>query len=122
MVVAERHITGNTYWEDSGNCRTPAIALEVMIILIVSKAKPSLRGRLTRWLLQLKAGVYVGTISARVRDELWKSTCDSLRNGWAVLLYAAKREQGFDLRMHGNAPFEFEDFEGLWMAKTRKKP
>jgi CRISPR-associated protein Cas2 len=93
-----------------------------MIVLVVSKAKPSLRGRLTRWMLQLKSGVYVGTLSARVRDQLWKSTCDSLRGGWAVLLFAAKREQGFDIRVHGEVPVEFEDFEGLWIAKTRLKP
>lgn len=93
-----------------------------MIVLVVSKARPSLRGRLTRWLLQLKAGVYVGTLSARVRDQLWKSTCESLRGGWAVLLLAAKNEQGFDIRAHGRAPVEFEDLEGLWISKTKLKP
>lgn len=88
-----------------------------MIVLVVSKAKPSLRGRLTRWLLQLKPGVFVGTLSGRVRESVWKITCDSLRSGWAVMLHAAKTEQGFDIQTHGDAPVVFEDMEGLWMAK-----
>lgn len=92
-----------------------------MIVLIVSKAKPSLRGRLSRWMLQLKAGVYVGTLSARVRDQLWRSTCASLQGGWAVLLHAANREQGFSVEVSGRAPVEFEDLEGIWLAKTRFK-
>ena len=93
-----------------------------MIVLVVSKAPASLRGGLTKWMLQVKAGVYVGTLSGRVRDQLWASICESIRGGWAVLLFAAKSEQGFDIRVHGRAPAVFEDFEGLWMAKTQKKP
>lgn len=90
-----------------------------MIVLVVSRATPSLRGRLTRWLLQLKPGVYVGTLSSRVQGRLWRSTCMSLRTGWAVMLYAAKTEQGFDLLSHGPAPVAFEDMEGLWLARKR---
>ena len=90
-----------------------------MIVLVVSKAPPSLRGKLTRWLLQLKAGVYVGTLSTRVRGRLWESTCESLRGGWAIMLFSAKTEQGFDIKAHGAAPIVFEDLEGLWLAKKR---
>ena len=93
-----------------------------MVVLLVSKAPPSLRGKLTRWLLQLKAGVYVGTLSARVRSRIWALTCQSLNGGWAVLLFPAKTEQGFDILSHGTAPVEFQDFEGIWLVKTRKKP
>ena len=93
-----------------------------MIVLIVSKAPPSLRGKLTRWLLQLKAGVYVGTQSHRVRGRVWDLTCQSIKGGWAVLLYAANTEQGFAILSHGKSPVVFEDFEGLWLAKTKKKP
>lgn len=91
-----------------------------MIVLVVSKVPRSLRGRLTRWLIQLKAGVYVGALSARVRDRLWAAACSGLRTGWAIMLFTAKTEQGFDIWSHGEAPVEFEDIEGLWMAQTRK--
>lgn len=106
-----------------------------MVVLVVLNAPPSLRGKLTRWLLQIKAGVYVGTLPARVRERVWKMTCESLRPGrrslasalsrtgqpWAMLLFPAATEQGFDLKTFGEGPVEFEDFEGLWMAKTRSR-
>lgn len=88
-----------------------------MIVLVISRASPSLKGRLTRWLLQLKPGVFVGTLSVRVRAGVWEATCKSLRGGWAVMLHAAKTEQGFEIQTHGPAPVAFEDIEGLWMAK-----
>ena len=88
-------------------------------MIVVSRVPTSLRGRLTRWLLQLKAGVFVGTLTPRVRDRLWQAVCDSIKRGWAVMLFAAPTEQGFDLRTHGTAPVEFEDFEGLWLAKKQ---
>jgi CRISPR-associated protein Cas2 len=88
-----------------------------MIVLVVSRVSPSLRGRLTRWLLPLKTGVFVGTLSVRVRDGLWRATCQSLRGGWAVMLHSAKTEQGFEIQAHGPAPVAFEDIEGLWVAK-----
>lgn len=90
-----------------------------MIVIVVSRVPTSLRGKLTRWLLQLKAGVFVGTLTPRVRDRLWDTVCQSVRDGWAVMLFAAKTEQGFDLMTHGIAPVEFEDLEGIWMAKKR---
>ena len=93
-----------------------------MIVLVVSKAPPALRGKLTRWLLQIKAGVYVGTLSHRVRSRLWATTCESIRGGWAVLLYPAKTEQGFEILSCGKAPVVFEDFEGIWLVKTHSKP
>ena len=93
-----------------------------MIVLVVSKAPAALRGKATRWLLQLKPGVYVGTLSARVRDRLWESVCASLKGGWAVMLFPAKTEQGFDLRSFGDGPVMLEDIEGLWVAKTAKRP
>lgn len=89
-----------------------------MVVFVVTKASASLRGRLTKWLFQLKPGVYIGTLSTRVRTKLWETTCESIKGGWAVMLYPAKTEQGFDLLTHGIGPVEFEDIEGLWVAKS----
>lgn len=88
-----------------------------MTILIVSRVPRSLRGRLSRWLIQIRPGVFIGTLSRRVREELWGRTCASMRSGWAVLIVPAQTEQGFDMLMHGSGPIEIEDFEGLWQVK-----
>jgi CRISPR-associated protein Cas2 len=89
-----------------------------MTVLIVSKVPASLRGRLTRWMMQLRPGVYVGTMSNRVRERLWARTCASVRSGWALILTSAPTEQGFEIRMHGKAPIAIEDFDGLWLVKS----
>ena len=44
------------------------------------------------------------------------------QGGWAVLLYPAKTEQGFEILSCGKAPVVFEDFEGIWLVKTQSKP
>lgn len=88
-----------------------------MMVLVVSKVPTSLRGRLTRWLIQLRPGVFVGTVSDRVRERLWERTCGSIRGGWALILVPAPTEQGFKIRMHGDAPIGIEDFDGLVLVK-----
>ena len=42
-----------------------------MIVISLSKCSASLRGDLTKWLLEIDTGVYVGRVTARIRDELW---------------------------------------------------
>ncbi len=41
-----------------------------MVVIILEKVPAGLRGELTRWLLELKAGVFVGKVSAMVRERL----------------------------------------------------
>ena len=41
-----------------------------MIVMILENVPTSLRGELSRWLLEPRAGVFVGHVSARVRDKL----------------------------------------------------
>ena len=45
-----------------------------------------LRGELSRWLLELRAGVFVGKVSALVRDLLWEEVCQKSQGGSALLL------------------------------------
>lgn len=41
-----------------------------MIVVVLSACPVGLRGDLTRWLLEISAGVFVGKVSARVREHL----------------------------------------------------
>ncbi len=88
-----------------------------MIVLILERAAPSLRGELTRWMLELKAGVYVGTLSARVRDLLWARVEKGLRGGAALLLQPAQNEQGFTIRSLGSPSRGIKDFEGIVLSQ-----
>ncbi|MEI8259518.1 MAG: type I-E CRISPR-associated endoribonuclease Cas2e, partial [Deltaproteobacteria bacterium] len=52
-------------------CSRPQRRRAVLIVIVVERATPGLRGQLTRWMLEVRAGVFVGTLSSRVRDKLW---------------------------------------------------
>ena len=43
-----------------------------MVVIVLSAAPASLRGALTRWLMEVSSGVFVGHLSARVREQLWE--------------------------------------------------
>ena len=90
-----------------------------MVVFILEKVTPSLRGELTRWLLQPHTGVFVGHVSARVRDLLWKRIEKSLRDGAGIMIYPATSEQGFEIKTIGHTKKIIQDFDGLKLAKTR---
>ena len=64
-----------------------------MVVFVVERVQPSLRGELSRWLLEVKAGVFVGKLSALVREELWQLVTKKLqKNGSAVMIYPINSE------------------------------
>ena len=89
-----------------------------MVVMILERVTPSLRGELTRWLIQPKTGVFVGRVSARVRDLLWQRVQKAVRTGAAVMLYSSNTEQGFDVQTCGPTSKLMADFEGLILPKT----
>jgi len=89
-----------------------------MLVLIVENVKPSLRGELSRWLFEIKAGVFAGRVSALVRDELWALIEQQLGKGSAVLIYPQRNEQGFSARMLGNPSRSLVDIEGILLVRT----
>jgi len=89
-----------------------------MVVLILERVTPSLRGELTRWLIQPKTGVFVGRIPARVRDLLWERVGRSLRKGAATMIHSDDTEQGFSVRVLGDPSKVVTDFEGLFLPRT----
>ena len=83
-----------------------------MIVLHLTSCPQSLRGDLTKWLMEIAAGVYVGKVSARVRDLLWTRIVETSKSGRAVMVFSTNNEQGMDFRIHGEV-WEPIDFDGL---------
>lgn len=90
-----------------------------MVVLLVEKVHGGLRGELSRWMVELRSGVFVGNLSAMVRDKLWEETCRKLRSGAAILVYTTNNEQGFALRLSGDLRREVADFDGLLLVRER---
>jgi len=88
-----------------------------MVVMILERVPASLRGELTRWLLEARAGVFVGSVKASVRTRLWARVCDGMKSGAGMLLYEAKNEQGFEIEFSGATDRLVIDCEGLKLIK-----
>lgn len=67
-----------------------------MLVIVVENVPPRLRGRLAIWLLEVRAGVYVGDVTRRVREMIWKNIEAGLEDGNAVMVWSTNTESGFD--------------------------
>lgn len=84
-----------------------------MMVIVVSNAPPRLRGRLAAWLLEVRAGVYVGDYSARTRERIWNQVVAYIEQGDAVMVWKAPTDQGFDFATAGTNRRMPVDFDGL---------
>jgi CRISPR-associated protein Cas2 len=94
-----------------------------MVIMILEKVPVSVRGELTRWLVEVRTGVFVGHVSALVREKLW-SRCLQVRGlGSVIQAWSTNTEQHFQMRTSGDASRQVVDFEGIQLIRipTEKK-
>jgi len=90
-----------------------------MVILVMENVPEKLRGELTRWMLEAKAGVFVGNMTATVRDALWEKVNDNAGEGCALLIYSFDTEQGFKMEMLGAPRRSVIDFEGINLISNK---
>ena len=67
-----------------------------MLVIAVNNAPPRLRGRLAVWLLEIRAGVYVGNYSRRTREMIWEQVQSLIEQGDAIIAWAAANDAGYD--------------------------
>ena len=72
-----------------------------MLVIVVENVPPRLRGRLAVWLLEVRAGVYVGNVSRRVREMIWDQIQKGIAEGNAVMAWSTNTESGFDFMTLG---------------------
>ena len=82
----------------------------------MTNCPPKLRGDLSKWLLEINTGVYVGQVSARVRDALWKRICENVGTGQATMVFSTNNEQHMDFYVH-NTSWRPVDFDGIKLMK-----
>jgi CRISPR-associated protein Cas2 len=86
--------------------------------MIVTEAVPlRLRGRLAVWLLEVRAGVYVGDVSRKIREMIWHNTVELADQGNVVMAWATNTESGFDFVTHGENRRMPIDFDGLRLVR-----
>ena len=67
-----------------------------MLVIVLENAPPRLRGRLAIWLLEVRAGVYVGNYASKIRDYIWEQVVAGIEDGNAVMAWRTSNEAGFD--------------------------
>jgi CRISPR-associated protein Cas2 len=84
-----------------------------MLVIVVENVPPRLRGRLAIWLLEVRAGVYVGDVSRRVREMIWETVIKGCGEGNAVMAWSTNTESGFDFLTWGTNRREPVEMDGI---------
>ena len=93
-----------------------------MVVLILEKVPRTLRGELSRWMVEPRTGVFVGQVSAMVRDRLWDLAVKGAKGGGVILLHTSNAsEQGFAVRVQGDTQRDVRDWEGLALVHIPTK-
>lgn len=93
-----------------------------MLVIVVENAPARLRGRLAVWLLEVRAGVYIGTYSRRVREMIWQQVRENIEDGNAVIAWAAPNDAGFEFDTVGKNRREPVDFDGFRLVAFTPQP
>lgn len=88
-----------------------------MLVIVVNNAPPRLRGRLAVWLLEIRAGVYVGNYSRRTREMIWGQVKAEIDDGDAIIAWAARNDAGYDFDTCGQNRRIPVDVDGLKLVR-----
>jgi CRISPR-associated protein Cas2 len=92
-----------------------------MLVIVVENVPPRLRGRLAVWLLEIRAGVYVGKLSRRVREMIWSTVESGLGDGNAVMAWSTNAEAGFEFVTAGENRRIPVDMDGVQLVSFLQK-
>ena len=80
-----------------------------MVVVVTENVPPRLRGRL----LEIRAGVYVGDTSKRIREMIWHQIIQLGGAGNVVMAWATNTESGFEFQTWGENRRIPVDLDGL---------
>lgn len=92
-----------------------------MVVLVLTACPASLRGHITRWLLEISPGVFVGVVTTRVRDLLWAKVVELCKDGKALMVHSVRGEQRLAFRVHRHE-WEPVNINGLWLMRRPSAP
>lgn len=90
-----------------------------LLVVVTENVPPRLRGRIAIWLLEVRAGVYVGDVSRRTREMIWEQLSEGHEDGNVVMAWASRSESGFDFQTLGVNRREPVDHDGLRLVRFK---
>jgi CRISPR-associated protein Cas2 len=88
-----------------------------MLVIAVENAPPRLRGRLSLWLAEVRAGVYVGVYSVKTRERIWLEVLQLIGDGSAAIVWSAATDSGYEFDTIGPNRRLPVDFDGLTLVR-----
>lgn len=86
------------------------------VVVATEGVPPRLRGRLAIWLLEIRAGIYIGDVSRRTREMIWEQVLKGSEDGNAVIAWASSHESGYEFETYGANRRIPVEFDGLWLV------
>ena len=90
-----------------------------MLVIDLLLPEKRLEGQISRKLLEIRPGMYVGSLSKRQLDVLWSAVVVSSPKA-ALLVYAAKTETGISMKSVGNHRYRITENDGLQLVSFVK--
>ncbi|WP_336755833.1 type I-E CRISPR-associated endoribonuclease Cas2e [Pantoea sp. USHLN298] len=90
-----------------------------MLMVVTENVPPRLRGRLAIWLLEVRAGVYVGDVSRRSREMIWQQISRLFETGNVVMAWASNNESGFEFQTLGDNRRLPVEMDGIRLVSFR---
>ena len=88
-------------------------------MIVIDNATEKMRGDLTKWLLEVKPGVFIGNVSAAVRERIWDKIQYNYEHMGALLIYSFANEQGFRIEMCGDPRRSVIDIDGIQLIRIK---
>ena len=89
------------------------------VVLNVENVPDHLRGYLERFLQEVRTGMYVGTLSARVADHLWEIVLSHAGPGDASMIRPDNSEAGYTIRARDHPHWDLHDYDGWTLSSTK---
>ncbi|GAA5232656.1 type I-E CRISPR-associated endoribonuclease Cas2 [Verticiella sediminum] len=89
------------------------------LAVVTENVPPRLRGRMAIWLLEVRAGVYIGDVSRRTREMIWEQLSEGHEDGSVVMAWASSHESGYEFQTLGENRREPVEFDGLRLVAFR---
>jgi CRISPR-associated protein Cas2 len=86
------------------------------LVVVTENTPPRLRGRIAIWLLEIRAGVYIGDVSRRTREMIWEQLFAGCEGGSVVMAWASSNESGYEFQTLGPSRRLAVEFDGLYLV------
>ena len=88
-----------------------------MIVLVLEHVSEKVKGECTKYLLEIKPGVFLGNVTAQVRKLLWDMICYEFDVGGAMVAYSTNNEQGYNIEFSGDTTRKVVDMDGIQLIQ-----